>query len=253
MANKGIGLNTSLVMPIVIIIATIVICLLLKSEEPTTLYWVNFGFGIFWELIFFGWMALSRSDTSAVSSVFKAVSGGMSLYYISISFIVMLIYTLGLTEHIELKWYICIQFALTLIWYVLGSLAAHYDNSFSAKQEKLNELRFVVTLNASKVSQLATRCSQIYAAHNMAYKTEANIKNPIERLSQKIKFLTPNVLQNATVATQLNLMIDTCDELLDKLDGAENDDSFKRAEEKLDSFVKTSIADIDFLKSTARR
>lgn len=253
MASKGIGLNTKLVMPIVVIIATIAICLVLKPEEPTELYWVNLGFGVFWELIFFGWMSLSRSDTSTVSSVFKAVSGGMSLYYVFISFVIMLVYTIGLTEHIHIKWYICVLVVLTIIWYVLGSLVAHYDNSFSDQQDALNESKAIVTLNASKISQLVIRCSQIYKEHGVKYTTQANVKNPIERLSQKFQFISPNVLKNSMAVTQLNMMIITCDELLDNLESAEDSEAFGKAEEKLERFVKASIADIDFLKNTTRR
>lgn len=253
MANKGVGLNTKLVMPSVVIIATIAICLVLKPEEPTELYWVNLGFGVFWELIFFGWMALSRSETSVVSSVFKAVSGGMSLYYVIISFLIMLVYTIGLAEHIHIKWYICVLVVLTIIWYILGSLVAHYDNSFSDQQDMLNESKAIVTLNASKMLQLVIRCSQIYKGQGAKYATEANIKNPVERLSQKFQFISPNVLKNSMAVSQLNMIITTCDELLDNLESAEDKETFKKAEEKLERFVKTSIADIDFLKNTTRR
>lgn len=253
MSNKGIGMNTKLVMPIVVIIATIVICLILKPEEPTTLYWINLGFGIFWEFIFFGWMSLSRSDTSVVSSVFKAVSGGMSLYYVFISFIIMLVYTIGLAEQIHIKWYLSVLAVLTIIWYVLGSLVAHYDNVISDKQDSLNESSAIVALNSSKMSQLAVRCNQIYKNHETKYVTEANIKNPVERLSQKFQFITPNVLRNSMAVSQLNMMINTCDELLDNLEDSVDKDTFKKAEEKLERFVKTSIADIDFLKKTTRK
>lgn len=252
MASKGIGLNTRLVMPLVVIIATIVIGLVLKSEEPTTLYWVNLGFGVFWEFVFFGWLALSRSDTSEVSSVFKAVSGGMSLYYVFISFIVMLVYTIGLSSHVHIKWYICVLAALTVIWYVLGSLVAHYDNSFSAQQDSLNDSKAVVTLNASKMLQLSARYSQICKELGVKYGMETNAKNPVGQLSQKFQFISPNVLRKSTAVARLNAMITACDELLDNLESAEDKEAFKKAEEKLERFVKTSIADIDFLKNTTR-
>ena len=53
--------------------------------------------------------------------------------------------------------------------------------------------------------------------------------------------------------SQLNMMINTCDELLDNLEDSVDKDTFKKAEEKLERFVKTSIADIDFLKKTTRK
>lgn len=252
MANKGIGFNTKLVMPVLVIITTLVISLVLKPAETTALFWVNLGFGLLWEFIFFGWMALSRSNTSAVSSVFKAVSGGMSLYYVFISFIVMLVYSIGLSDTIHIKWYICILVVLTLIWYVLGSFVAHYDNSFSAGQEKLNDAKVVASLNSAKMAQLVERCSQIYGSHGVEFTTEANIKNPLDRLFRKFQFLTPNVLRNSTAVAQLNTIINTCDDLLDNLDATTDNETFKKAEEKLEKYVRTSMSDIDFLKNTTR-
>lgn len=252
MVNKGVGLNTKFVMPLIVIIATLVITLVLKPEEPTTLFWVNLGFGLLWEFVFFGWLALSRSDSSSFSSVFKAVSGGMSLYYVVISFFVMLVYSIGLSDVIHIKWYICILVVLTVLWYVLGSLVIHYDNSFSTGQQELNDAKAVTTLNTAKLSMLANRCSQIYDDHGEKYETEANIKNPVERLLPKFKSITPNVLRNSMTVTQLNLIINNCEELLDKLESAEDKEAFKAAEEKLERFIKTSISDVDFLKSTAR-
>lgn len=251
MANKGISLNTRFVMPVVVILATLVVSLVLKPEEVTPLFYVNLCFGIFWELVFFAWMAFSRSDTSALSSVFKAVSGGMSLYYVFISFIVMLVYSIGLAGIIHLKWYICILSVLTILWYALGSFVAHYDNAFNARQGVLNDARAVIALDSAKISKMVERCSRIYDTQGVKYKTEANVKNPVEKLYRKMNTITPNVLRNSMAVTQLNLIINTCEELLDALESAENIDAFKSAEEKLERFIKSSVSDVDFLKSTS--
>ena len=165
----------------------------------------------------------------------------------------MLVYTIGLAEHVHIKWYICLLAALTIIWYIVGGFIAHYDNVFSDQQDALNESKAITTLNASKMSQLVIRCSQIYKENGTKYTIQVNAKNPMERLAQKFQFISPNVLRHSTAVAQLNMMITTCDELLDKLESAEDNETFKKAEEKLERFVKTSIADIDFLKNTMRR
>ena len=245
MKNRNIGLNTRIVMPVVTVITTIIITLVLKPKDSTSLYWINLCIGIFLESLLFVWLAFSRTETIELSSVFKAVSGGLTLYYVLISFLVMIVYSTVFYDIVDIKWYISILLVLILIWYIFGSLVAYTDNKTISKENKEKE---AIVFDVAKISSLRVRFSLVFAK----FVTEGYMINPMEKLQHKMQFISPNVLRNANTVAKLNLMIENCECLLIKMESSVNKEDFINIEKELKQFINISIQEIDNLKKITR-
>lgn len=233
-------------------LTTLVLFFVFQPEESGTLFYFNLCYTLWLEVLFFGWLGLLRTGTREVSTVFRIVVGISAGYYVMAGTCIMLLYSLLLSSTVGIRWYIATLVILTLVWLLLASLLAQTDANHHEKMEQLAEDTHSLHFFTSKVERLCRQCERAYATRGLKYQTTANLQCPVEKLKNKIAYLTPNVLQRGNAVAQLNTILEQCAERIDALENAP-DEQLKEAERKLIRYIDTSIEDIDFIKNSTRR
>lgn len=250
--NDKINTFSNIVMLVVVIVATILLFFVFQPEKSGTLFYFNLFYTVLLETVFFGWLALLREGGKLFSVAFRAAMGVCALYYVVVGFGWMLLYGLLLSTFVALRWYIAAIVVMTLLWLIVGSLLAQNDSGYKESMEQLADDTFSIAFFKAKAEQLCRRCEDVYADKHLVYQTAANLHTPMEKLSNKIAFITSNVLRNQNTVTQLNTILIQCADCLDALERA-SEEQLPDAERKLLRCIDTAIADIDFLKNTTRR
>lgn len=245
-------MNANFIMPIVAIVVTIIVCLVLRPEETTTLFWFNVIYGVIVECVFWGWLTLAKAKNNAFSAVYRIVSGVFSFYYIIFSLLLMVGYTCFFSMYIEMKWYVCSVILLNLLYYIISSIVGEHDNRMTDKQQELKDAQTLIVFNALRIEKLAFRCKQLYAAKGKVFETEANLQTPFDRLVRKVNTLPPNAFCNSDVLEQLNIICADCESKLSELEAA-TPDVFHVVESEFLHVIDGAISNVNFIKNNSRR
>lgn len=127
MSNK-INTFANVVMPTVVIAATVLLFFLFQPAESGALFYVNLCYTLLLEGVFFGWLALLRGG-DGFSVAFRAAMGICAFFYVMAGIGWMLLYGILLSAVLALKWYIALIIVFTLIWLIVGSLLAQTDSN----------------------------------------------------------------------------------------------------------------------------
>lgn len=249
--NDKINTFSNAVVPGVVIVATVLLFFVFQPEGSGALFYLNLCYMVALEAVFFGWLALLREGGKHFSVAFRAAMGICALYYVVAGFGWMLLYGLLLCAFVALKWYIAVIVVMTLLWLIAGSLLAQTDSNYKESMERLADDTCSIGFFKAKAEQLCRRCEEVYADRHLVYQTAANLRSPMEKLSVKIAFITPNVLRNSNAVAQLNIALAQCTDCLDALEQA-SEEQLPDAERKLLRCIDTAVTVIDFLKNTAR-
>ena len=82
MVTKKITLLTSVVLPILVIGATLGLALLFRPEETTSLFWINLVYGILLEGLFFGWMEWFRRPQEGTTPMLSMILSVYAGWYV---------------------------------------------------------------------------------------------------------------------------------------------------------------------------
>jgi hypothetical protein len=250
--NKIINTFANVILPALVIAMTATLFIMFRPENCTALFYLNLGYTILLEVIFFGYINLLYRKMTAVSTPFLAVFGIYSLYYVIAGAGWMLLYSLALSYVFSIKIYIAALIVLTLLWIIISVLTAQVDSNYKETTDKLNDRRYTLEYYAQKMTQLASRYEKLCAEKGIRYATESNNRTVLDRLKTKIGFLTPNVLDGETARSQLNEILDKCEEIIEETALAP-DDTLVEWERKMQRFVNKSMDELDMLKNMNRR
>jgi hypothetical protein len=204
------------------------------------------------EAVFFGYLALLQTKTNAVSSPFYAIMGVHSLYYVIFGTLWMLAYSIGLADLLSFKVYVSIVVVLTVLWFVAAMLLAKTDSDYKETVDELKTRQYSMQYYAQKLNALANRYEKICADKGIVYKTESNNQTILDRLKPKLQFLTPNVFNSETACSQLNALLDQCQNLVDEAEAADTD-KIELHQRAMRNFVNNAINEIDLLKTFTRK
>ncbi|MDR1406544.1 MAG: hypothetical protein LBJ23_00685 [Tannerella sp.] len=252
MSNDKVNIIARFILPVTVIVATETLFIMFRPETPPPLFYLNLGYTILLEAIFFGYIDLSYRKITTFSTPFPAVFGIYSLYYVIIGASWMLLYSLALAPLFPINIYIAALIVLTLIWIVLSVLTAQVDSHHKATTDRLNERKYTLEHYTQKTAMLASRYEKLCAEKGIRYATESNNRTALDRLKEKIRFLTPNVLNSDTARAQLNAMLDRCEEIIEETALASGDAPGER-EKKMQRFVNSAIDELEILKGMTRR
>jgi hypothetical protein len=249
--NKIINTVADTILPATVIVLTATLFFMFRPENCTALFYLNLAYTILLEAIFFGYINLLYRKIKSVSTPFIAVFGIYSLYYVIAGTGWMLLYSLALSHFLSIKVYIAALIVLTLLWIILSVLTAQADSNFKESTDKLNERRHTLEYYAQKIALLASRYDKLCTEKGIRYATESNNRTVLDRLKTKIGFLTPNVLNSETACSQLNAMLDKCEEIIEETALA-SDDTLADWEKKMNRFVNNSIDELEMIKNITR-
>ena len=122
------------------IVVTLLGFLVFAPEEPGKLFYVNMVYLVVLEGLFFGWFHMGKLKSDAAQTpYFKVFVGMHTMGYLVVSLLWMLIYTVFLSEKVDLKIYLLVIGVLSLIWIVLASIVGSQDTQYHAQQTQLED------------------------------------------------------------------------------------------------------------------
>ena len=251
MKNSKISFVSGVIIPILTLIVTTILFFALGPAEKTSLFYVNLGYTLFLELVFFGYLTFLRVGSRETTGAFYSVIAAFSWYYIIVGLIIMLVYTLGLASIFALKYYVSALAVITLVWIIVGALLTETDARHHADTVQLTERGQTLHYYLEKMSQIERRYKALNKDLELPATTQ-NYDNEFSRLTVKIKSLLPNVFNSDTAQEKLTAIITQSTDLLDKIEDGEITDK--------DTIVNTvkrtvdrAIDDIELLKSLTRK
>ncbi len=135
MAKTPITTFSAVVVPLITIAATVALAFVwVKPENRGTLFFLNLGYGILLEMIFFGFIATVRAGRGAFTDALYSIMGVCAIYYIAGGVVMLLISTL-----IPFKLYITALSVMTVFWLVTGALIAETDSRHKRDEQTTRE------------------------------------------------------------------------------------------------------------------
>ena len=120
------------------VVVTLLGFLVFAPEEPGKLFYINMVYLVLLEGLFFGWFHMGKLKSDAAQTpYFKVFVGMHTMGYLVVSLLWMLIYSVFLSEKVDLKVYLLVIGILSLIWIVLASIIGSQDTQYHAQQTQL--------------------------------------------------------------------------------------------------------------------
>ncbi len=250
--TKKINLIANYVLPIVVIAITMTLFCMFKPQETTALFYLNLGYTILLEVVFFGYLNLLYAKVKEFSTPFLAVFGVYAIYYVIVGFVCMLAYLLILSHFLSIKYYIAALMILTVIWIIISVLTAQTDSNYKDTVEKLKDDTHTLNFYMQKINQLANRYEKLCVEKGLKYETDSNNRTALDRLKGKISFLTPNILNSDMAVSQLTSLCNKCEDIIEEIELAA-EDRLAEVQKKMQRFVDNAITEIDMLKNLTKR
>lgn len=124
--------------PLIVCLVTIISFLLLMPEDATAVYWINMGWTIGLEALFFAWIHGGESEGSTQTSQFRIMLGTGTIYYIICSVAWMLV-RVRYSHLIVLNLYIVGILVLTALWILTVALIGRHDAMYHEQQTALGD------------------------------------------------------------------------------------------------------------------
>ena len=138
------------------VVVTVLGFLVFAPEEPTKLFYVNLAYLVVLEGLFFGWFHMGKLKSDAAQTpFFKVFVGVHTMYYLIVSLVWMLIYTLFLADKLDLKYYLLVIAVLSLIWIVLASIVGSQDAQYHEQQTQLEDTTMDIRAFRDELKALA--------------------------------------------------------------------------------------------------
>jgi hypothetical protein len=138
------------------VVVTVLGFLVFAPEEPTKLFYVNLIYLVVLEGLFFGWFHMGKLKSDAAQTpFFKVFVGVHTMYYLIVSLVWMLIYTLFLADKLDLKYYLLVIAVLSLIWIVLASIVGSQDAQYHEQQTQLEDTTMDIRAFRDELKALA--------------------------------------------------------------------------------------------------
>ena len=138
------------------IVVTLLGFLVFAPEEPGKLFYVNMVYLVVLEGLFFGWFHMGKLKSDAAQTpYFKVFVGIHTMGYLVVSLVWMLIYTVFLSEKVDIKVYLLVIGILSLIWIVLASIIGSQDTQYHAQQTQLEDTTMDIRAFRDELKALA--------------------------------------------------------------------------------------------------
>ena len=252
MLNKRINTIAGIILPVVVMIMTAALFIMFKPQEATALFYINLGYVIFLEAVFFGYLNLFRANREELSMPFLAIFGVFSVYYILLGLGWVFVYSLILLNYMPLKVYAAGLMILTLLWILISVLTAQTDSNYKQTVDRQKEQSQSLDFYSQKITLLASRYAKLCEEKGLKYETDSNNRTALDRLMVKIRFLTPNVLRSETAIVQITSLLSKCEDIIEETELA-TEDNLAVVDKKMQRFVDNAVAEIDMLKNLTKR
>ena len=242
---------SGVVIPSLVIVATVALFLVFGGEQKTSLFWFNLCYTVLLEAIFFGYLGLVRSASEKMTGAFFSIMGVWAIYYIVAGALTMVVYSVALSYFVPIKFYISAIVVLTLVWLIVAGLLAETDARHKAQTDQIQSRARTLSYYTARMSQLEKRYVEICRTLEIPQTTK-NFDCELNRLTQKMKSLLPGVFNNEMTQGKLDQIIDKCADLLDAIE-TDPADNRRSIADNVKRFTNRSIEEIEIIKSLTRK
>jgi hypothetical protein len=241
----------NMALPVMVGALTATLFFMFRPADCTALFYLNLGYTVWLEVVFFGYIHLLYRGIPRTSTPFLALFGIFSLFYVVAGGVWMVGYSLALAWVLPLKVHVAVLIVLTLTWIVVSVLTARSDSNYKATVDVLDDRRRTLEYYTRRITLLASRHEKLREERGIPHETHSNNRTPLDRLKVKIGFLTPNVLNSETTRSRLDEMLDKCEALIEETALAP-EDALQEREKKMTRFVNNAIDEVEMMKHATR-
>jgi hypothetical protein len=249
--KSKITLFSGVVIPALVVAATVILFFVFGGGEKTSLFWFNLFYTVLLEAIFFGYFGLVRSASDKMTGAFYSIMGVWAIYYIIAGVLTMLVYSLVLTHFVPMKFYIASIAVFTLLWLIVAGFVAETDALHREQTDQIQQRGRTLSYYTARMAQMEKRYAEMCRTLNIPA-TAKNFDCELNRLTQKLKSLLPSAFNNDTTADKLDRIIEKCADLLDATEANPADDRQSIAD-SVKRFTDRSIEEIEIIKSLTRK
>lgn len=146
--------------------------------------------------------------------------------------------------------YFSVFIAITAIWIIVMAVLWHTDVAYTESVHELNRVSSLIVDFSEQCELLNKKYQRVCAEKGILLESRSNRRNVLDKLVDKLRFLTPNVLHNQMVQVRLMELLCDCKDIIVETEEAENED-MDRLVRKMNSFVADAVDEIDFLRKSS--
>jgi hypothetical protein len=199
----------TLILLIVVVLATAGLFLLFMPEQPAWLFWFNMGYSIFLEGLFFGMAFGAFSGNRRTGAPIAAGIASVSSIFIFLSVATMLVYNLALTDKVSWKVYILVLAVLLVLTFVLGGFLKQSDilqQEINAETKKTTEQQQSYAADFDYLYRKAVSLKDRVPGFN----PETELKELL-KLKEKVTYLPPRSIEREPhLGTTLSQIHEDC-------------------------------------------
>ncbi|MCB0539378.1 MAG: hypothetical protein KDE33_17820, partial [Bacteroidetes bacterium] len=126
---------------LVLLLCTIAVTVFLfffwsKEENRTTIFAFNLGYTIFLELLFYGFIYITRFNSKKILGSTYSVLGSILFFYLIFGVAVILVFNLFLVDLISVKWYYSVIVIGTLVGLISTGFTLKLNNNVVVEKKK---------------------------------------------------------------------------------------------------------------------
>ncbi|MDX9799183.1 MAG: hypothetical protein RBT05_10035 [Bacteroidales bacterium] len=240
-------INISLILLLCTIAVTVFLFLFWSKEENrTALFAFNLGYTIFLELLFYGFIYITRFNSKKILGSTYSVLGSILFFYLIFGLATILIYNLLLLDIISIKWYYSIIIIGTLFGLISTGFTLKLNNNVVGENEKTEEVFESKSTLIQELRYLENKYKSELSKKGLSESFESEYDTVINKLTNKVQFVNPKIIENNNSYSKIKESISSIENIITEFKKSESDG--KTIQAKVTEIVNDTIFYINSLK-----
>lgn len=240
-------INISFILLLCTIAATIFLFLYWSKEENrTALFAFNLGYTIFLELLFYGFIYITRFNSKEILGSTYSVLGSILFIYLIFEIAAILIFNLLLLDLISVKWYYSVIVVGTLFGLISTGFTLKLNNNVVVENEKSETVFESKTTLIQELKYLENKYKSELSKKVLSEMFESEYDSIIRKLTNKVQFVNPKIIDNKKSYLKIKDSISSIENHITELKNSESDGKAIQAE--ISEIVNDTIFYINSLK-----
>lgn len=240
-------INISLILLFCTIAVTVFLFLYWSKEENrTTLFAFNLGYTIFLELLFYGFIYITRFNSKKILGSTYSVLGSILVFYLIFGITVILIFNLFLLDLISVKWYYSVVIIGTLFGLISTGFTLKLNNNVVVENEKTEKVFASQSTLVQELKYLENKYKSELSKKGISESFESEYDSIISKLTNKIQFVNPKIIENNSSFSKIRASISSIENHITELKKTESDG--KAIQSEITEIVNDTIFYINSLK-----
>ena len=190
-------INISLILLLCTIAATVFLFMYWSKEENrTSLFAFNLGYTIFLELLFYGFIYITRFNSKKILGSTYSVLGSILFFYLIFGLAAILIFNFLLLDLISVKWYYSVIVVGTLFGLISTGFSLKLNNNVVEKNEKSEKIFETQSTLVQELKYLENQYKSALSKKGLSESFESEFHSIISKLTNKVQFNNPKIIEN---------------------------------------------------------